>query len=630
MKQFEDKSLNLILLQIVGPILIMLMVSSLVFFLIEVVYRGPHTQRIYWVMGLFTIASVLVARIAIEEGLSRAQLFGLALAIATLIASMQLVEFAMLPVLRPLVLIGLISIVMWTANKLTWDCTVVDRSRDVSSSGLLERLKREWTQATDKDTEDSHLKKIWNFFVLGSKSNSPGTWVFYFALIAFPLFGIGQWFVRPESGLWIYVLFAVYFASALGLLLTTSLLGLERYLAKRNVHVPVAIARNWMILGGGFTLAVMFLVLLIPKPGGAGTFQDALAALSSPFRQASRFAPGNDGQEDDPGAKAQKINANAENVQPGEGNGEASDDNKRRGENRPNDDQSDGGDGGDRNSNNQKGEASNGKPEQNSQTESKNRPDPENNRNRNADVQDEERGQQNQQSKESRQRDDRGQNDIQQRQRGAQRKQNAANPPEQQNRPPQQQNRSQQQPSQANMQQIFDQISKFANWLIYLIGGIAAIVLLFLFRHEIAALLNLLMGKRKDKESREPESVAEPTPAPRTPFNRFKNPFQNGHPGKPLAELVNYSMLALEAWGRDLGVDRNEDETPTEFARRLHSIDAKTSKSARQLAELYNRCAFGGKPKVQADTTPLVELWRRMESVYRKRRQAINAEAALR
>ena len=65
-----------------SPALIMALVGSLCFFLIEVFYRGPMGGSVRWVMFWFVIAIVLVSRIAIEKSSEHAGLYGLALAAA--------------------------------------------------------------------------------------------------------------------------------------------------------------------------------------------------------------------------------------------------------------------------------------------------------------------------------------------------------------------------------------------------------------------------------------------------------------------------------------------------------------------------------------------------------------------
>ena len=54
---------------------------------------------------------------------------------------------------------------MWSAAKLTWDCTVIDKSRDISATGITELVRRRFhgnesnsepTEPDDTD-EDSHV-----------------------------------------------------------------------------------------------------------------------------------------------------------------------------------------------------------------------------------------------------------------------------------------------------------------------------------------------------------------------------------------------------------------------------------------------------------------------------------------
>ncbi len=67
--------------------------------------------------------------------------------------------------------------------------------------------------------------------------HTPGVWVLYFSLAALPLFGIGQhWVPAADVGRrrYVFSLLLVYVASALALLVTTSFLGLRRYLRQRR------------------------------------------------------------------------------------------------------------------------------------------------------------------------------------------------------------------------------------------------------------------------------------------------------------------------------------------------------------------------------------------------------------
>src|SRR5271170_1390063 len=72
-----------------SPALIMALVGSLCFFLVEVFYRGKMMGVVCWVMFWFIIGIVLVARIAIEKSTEHAALYGLGLAAATWFYMMQ-------------------------------------------------------------------------------------------------------------------------------------------------------------------------------------------------------------------------------------------------------------------------------------------------------------------------------------------------------------------------------------------------------------------------------------------------------------------------------------------------------------------------------------------------------------
>src|SRR5437763_13352088 len=114
----------------VGPALIMAMVGSLVYFLLDVFYQGDYEERLQWIMACFVFAAVLIGRISIEEGTARAALFAFALALAMGLAIAMLVEHR-----GPLASIGLyldwglLALIWWCAHKLTWDCTFIDEQQ---------------------------------------------------------------------------------------------------------------------------------------------------------------------------------------------------------------------------------------------------------------------------------------------------------------------------------------------------------------------------------------------------------------------------------------------------------------------------------------------------------------------
>src|SRR5580693_4433776 len=76
-----------------SPVLIMLMVGSLVFFLVEVLYEGKYSDRLLYTLFFFVFGAVLVARVSIEQGHATASIYGGGLALATFVAIQAFVEY---------------------------------------------------------------------------------------------------------------------------------------------------------------------------------------------------------------------------------------------------------------------------------------------------------------------------------------------------------------------------------------------------------------------------------------------------------------------------------------------------------------------------------------------------------
>lgn len=297
-----------------SPALIMALVGSLCFFLLEVFYRGQYEARLTWIMFWFVLGTVLIARISMEEGAERASVYGIALAGAVAVAMMRFVD-------SPFIAWGLMALVWWCAHKLTWDCTLIDDSQDASGEGLLQiaGLDESETanephgkgQAAPESAEQQapegkrrKKKKSWWERLLEDpeerrrRPHAPGLWVVFFSLAALPLFGLGQAFV-PADDLgrrrYVFWLLMAYVASGLGLLLTTSFLGLRRYLRQRKLEMPLTMTGAWLSVGAALIVALLLATLLIPRPSPEYPVEELIAgALGSPTRSASQHAMLND------------------------------------------------------------------------------------------------------------------------------------------------------------------------------------------------------------------------------------------------------------------------------------------------------------------------------------------------
>src|SRR5262249_17534995 len=130
-KKRREKTLADYVVIAISPVLIMTLVGSLAFFLLELSYHGQFEVRLKWILFCFVSASVLVARIAIEQGKEHASLFGFALLGVVGFAAMRLVD-------NFLVAWVLLAISWCCTWKLTWDCTLIDDDEDASGEGLLQ------------------------------------------------------------------------------------------------------------------------------------------------------------------------------------------------------------------------------------------------------------------------------------------------------------------------------------------------------------------------------------------------------------------------------------------------------------------------------------------------------------
>src|SRR5688500_7960204 len=83
-----------VLALVLTPALIMALINSLVFFLVEVFYAGQWTARLLWILFFFVCAAVLVARIAMMGEIAwRANIYGGVLGLLVWGALLRFVEY---------------------------------------------------------------------------------------------------------------------------------------------------------------------------------------------------------------------------------------------------------------------------------------------------------------------------------------------------------------------------------------------------------------------------------------------------------------------------------------------------------------------------------------------------------
>src|SRR2546429_6605571 len=161
------------------PILIMAMVGSLVYFLLEVLYVGKYEFRLQWILFCFVFGIVLVARMSMRDDLSAPwSLYGLVLGLVVWFAICRFVQFDPDTPLAPFswaINAGLMGIVWWSAHKLTWDCTYIDDQVDASGVGLMQAAGMEKAEDRGSKIEDggSKTKDQGEVGVAGAESSKP-------------------------------------------------------------------------------------------------------------------------------------------------------------------------------------------------------------------------------------------------------------------------------------------------------------------------------------------------------------------------------------------------------------------------------------------------------------------------
>jgi hypothetical protein len=574
----------------VSPVLIMTLVGSLVFFLLEVFYQGNYQARLQFILAMFVMAAVLIGRISIASGTDRAATFALPLAVVTGLAIHRFVENA---TIFNWFLLGLI---WWATHRLTWDCTFLEESEDVSNEGLLQTIRA----GRDRDCrannpahrtgdpeevpdgvtsrEDRQRKVSWweGWIDRRARPNAPGVWIVYFSLAALPVFGIGQGLIPAEnvaSRQYVFWLLCVYVASGLGLLMNTSLLGLRRYLRQRLLQMPGAMAGVWLLVGSVLCLGLLVLALFLPRPNAGDPLSLLMTRLESPDHQPSRYAVGEEGVRRD---DAEEGGSHKQKAEEGDrGQGEAPD--EKKGEGKQGDQDS---------SQGQEGEKAGQSQSEDSRRQGKSgdqdstKPEPREN------AQSTQDGKGQEQEHESAERMSKPPSSL----------------PE------------------LSFSSFFQWLGPALRWLIYGVVFLVAGYWLWRARTQVVAVFHELLkawrefwdrlfGRRVPEAG--PLAVEEIQSEPLRPLSAFADPFLTGDVARMTpGELVRYTFAALEAWGRENNCARQPEETPHEFAHKVGERATSLSREVWVLADLYCRVAYAPGQLSAVTARPIEQLWR--------------------
>lgn len=606
---------------IISPILIMGVVGSLIFFLLEVLYGGDYVGRLRWTFFFFVFGSVLVARISIEFGDAKAAAYAAILGFAALLAMWRFVKYpdGLIGSLSPVINIGLLVLVWWCARKLTCDCTFIDDERDASDRSVLEAsgiesLERpeQWRETAPPVADDDapkveagpvgwvqrylHWRKNQD-----KKPHTPGVWVVYFSLAALPIFGLGQGLIPVEetnSRNFTFWLMVVYVGCGLGLLMTTAFLGLRRYLKQRKLQIPPTLAGVWLGFGCAIIVGFLAVAAILPRPSSETPLVDISGVTGSKNRDASQFASNTgesgkgDGQAGDEKSEDAQSNNSTDGKSKESGKGKGSDDSsKGSGDNK--------GKGGDQGKSDQSGNQKGGDKNGEKGKDGDDKKDP---------------GGKNQDA--SKDEGNKSGGDKSNQKNSSGNKSSRPNKPSNSSKGP------------ASLGSL-GKIGTIIKWIVFAI--LALVVGCFILRHGLKFLSNftdwakqlldflnnfwsrLFGGTVEKPESDIVEDFAN-IQKPVRPFSDFANPFDNGTSNKMKpAELVKYSFAALEAWAWQHEASRNPEETPIEFAQRLADEYRSLGQTAPRLAALYARLAYARGSLPESCRDHVAAFWQQLE-----------------
>ena len=646
-KKIRPEGLDYLLASI-APFFIIGMIGSLVFFLITVCYQGSYTQRLMWILGLYTVASVLIARIAIEQSRTLSYAYMLALAGATLLVTPQFfVVTGPMAIFSFPILIALLVIVAVLADRITFDCTSMNEQVQSSGVGILQSLGLIQSERNAAEKEKPNLRKSDNQQIeptpserktANSRKHNPGVWVLYFAVLALPLFGLGPLIIQnPDDRSWAFKCLFLYLLCSLCLLVLIALLSLRKYLRERGVPMETSFAIRWLAIGMLSVFAMLCVLSLLPLPG------KSLLSMDMPFRITSRddlktsrwgWGPegvpkegGKPGQPQD-GGKPQgepapkQPNVDPENQrQPGAGKqasgkqgdgkqgdgkqgdgkqGEGKQGEGKQGEGKQgNGKQGDGkqGDGKQGDGKQGEGKQSEGQKQGVSSEGPKNKQTDQASKGEKGDSQNEDERDGKTEQK--------GEKQDQQKQQEPGNAGNQPKPQEQQQAPPPTQSMS----IQWNFSAAFQWLAMFVLAIVAVVFGIRYRQQLLQAWTEFRDWLNALLGRKTRIQVPVVDENVTLIEDPFPPFQSFGNPFTAGNRWTR-EQIVRHMYRATVSWGYEHRVVRRDDETPEEFMRRLARRFPQQQELLSMLGQLYNRIAYARGTVRNEEMKPMGDLWR--------------------
>jgi len=585
-----------------SPVLIILMIGSLVYFLITTLYQGDFHARLMWILGLFTMASVLITRIAIEQSRAQSLTYLGLLSAATLFVAPRF--FVLEGILAPLsipILIGFLALIVFLADRITMDCTSVDDAQDSHGYGLLQSLgllKRSDSVSANPESADNK-----------GRNHNPGVWILYFALLALPIFGLGQFFLPSGQAQRIALgCLVIYLSAALALLVMISLLSLRQYVRQRDVEMQTGMSWSWLASGIGSVLGLVVLMAILPLPMlGTSNWELPFKLSSRDDMTSSKWGWGNEGvkQQQPQGQQPQGQQPQGQQPQGQQPQGQQPQGQQPQGQQpqgqQPQGQQPQGQPQGQQPQGQQpqgqqpQGQQPQGQQPQGQQPQGQ---QPQGQQPQGQQPQGQQRQGQQLQGQQSQGQQSQGQQPQGQQPQGQQ----------PQGQQPQGQQPQGQQPATPPPQQNWKpptidwNLGATLRWLI--IATLALIALVYGVKYFRQWLSWFGQGQQEESVSAS-STVTDSTPSLR--FCEIENPFR-AHRNDPDA-IVRSLFQAVSIWGKEHRVARTEDETPDEYSRRLGRKYSEIAESLTSLGLMVSRMAYAKKSIPRQDAMSLESLW---------------------
>jgi hypothetical protein len=632
----------------ISPILIMALVGSLVFFLLEILYVGKYGARLQWILFCFVFAIVLIARMSMRDDLSAPWgLYGLILGIVVFVALLRFVEYDEDVPLAPfgwLINIGLMAIVWWCAHKLTWDCTYIDDKVDASGVGVLQAAGLEEGKTEDRGSkiEDRESEEVrtsperqrrvlrpslalqagkargdssdpqssilnprsskpkskqtgfmawWERYEKyreeqRRKPHTPGVWVIYFSLAALPIFGLGQALIPAEAeARRRYVFWLMIIYVGSGLGLLLTTCFLGLRRYLRQRRLPMPTSVAGVWLTTGGLLIAALLV------GGAvlprPNAEYPLVDVGKLVGSQDRQASRYATKGDSPG-KGEGKSATGKAPEDEKGNSGSGNKKDQQGGNQT---QGKSGQGKDNSKSADKGAKSGDKQGKSSQSGQKAQ---------GKSDQDKDKKDKSAKSSGSSSGDDK-----------------QASVPK---------------TPQSFHAPLTGWFASVLKWVVFAVLALA--VAFYLLRNGLKRWANFSQWARRllaaldafwqklfgwwqpRRGDAEKTLAREPAPTPPRPFSSYDNPFRDGSSGwQSPEELVRLTFEAFEAWAREHDLPRQSGETPLEFTHRVGQEVPPLELETKELGSLYVRAAYAEVRLPESSRDSLRQFWERLETV---------------